>query len=94
MPCTYLDEWRKGSRAFGDAVFATGFEGAARGQSMQAGDGAFNGLQWAGAVGLEIGHSMEQASRVGMRGGLENIFLRAHLDERSGVHDSDAIGHL
>ena len=46
------------------------------------------------AVGRERGNRAQQAVCVGMRGGSEDIGLRAQLDQVSGIHHSHAIGDL
>src|SRR5262249_31389092 len=70
---------RKSLRAFGDAGFTAGIEGASGRQVLQCGNGSFNGLKRARAICLEIGNGPQETARVRMRGPLEDIFYPAHL---------------
>ena len=61
---------------------------------MKARDRPFNRLQWLSAVGLQIGHGMEQALRVRMRGLLKNVVLGSEFDQIARIHHGDAVGDL
>src|ERR1700690_3615513 len=89
-----LDQWRQRAGAIEDAESAARFEAASWRHGVQRGYRAVDGFERASTVGLEIGHGVEQAPGVGMRGSPEDVVLGAEFDQAAGVHHGDAVGDL
>jgi len=94
MPGADFDERRKFSGAGWNAARAAWFEGASGGQLGDGRDCAFDGRERKTAVGRQSWNGAQQALRIGMRRGAENIPLGAEFDQVSGVHYGNAIGDM
>jgi len=91
MPVGNLDQWGQRCRTLHDARGAARLEGASGGQSGQRGHGAFYRLERTGAIRLQIGHGMEQATGIRVGRGLKDVVLDTKFYKASRIHNGDAV---
>src|SRR5947199_424409 len=91
MPIGNLHKRGQRCRTLHHARGAARLEGASAGQSGQRGHGAFYRLERTGAIRLQIGHGMEQATGIRVGRGPKDVVLGTKFYEASRIHNGDAV---
>ena len=91
MPVGNLHQRGQRCRTLHHARGAARLEGASGGQSGQRGHGAFYRLERTGAIRLQIGHGMEQATGIRVGRGPKDVVLGTKFYEASRIHNGDAV---
>jgi len=87
-----LRERGESAGAFWYTESATRLEGAARRHGVQRRDCAFDGTQGTAALGLKVGHGLQEAASIRMRGSVKDLMFAGQFDDTSGIHHGDAVG--
>ncbi len=87
-------ERRESAGAFGYTESATRLEGAARRHGVQRRNCAFDGSQRTVALGLKVGHGLQETASIRMCGSVKDFMFAGQFDDASGIHYGDAVSNL